>query len=31
VQHYSEAFDTIPVLDALGESARIGAVVDVKR
>jgi len=31
VQDYHEAFDNIPVLDALAESARTGAVVDVKR
>ena len=30
-QHYREAFDAIPVLDALAESARIGAPVDVRR
>ena len=31
VQHYREAFDAIPVLDALAESARIGMPVDVRR
>jgi hypothetical protein len=31
VQHYREAFDTIPVLDALAESARRGHPVDVVR
>lgn len=31
VQDYRDAFDNIPVLDALAESARTGAVVDVKR
>jgi predicted dehydrogenase len=31
VQHYREAFDTIPVLDALAESARTGIPVEVKR
>ncbi len=31
VQDYREAFDAIPVLDALAESARIGLPVDVKR
>jgi len=31
VQHYREAFDAIPVLDALRESSRTGAVVDVRR
>jgi len=31
VQHYREAFDAIPVLDALAESARTGMPVDVKR
>lgn len=30
-QHYSEAFDAIPVLDALAESARSGRPVDVLR
>jgi predicted dehydrogenase len=31
VQHYREAFDNIPVLDALRESARTGMVTDVSR
>jgi UDP-N-acetylglucosamine 3-dehydrogenase len=31
VQHYREALDNIPVLDALRESARTGAVTAVKR
>lgn len=31
LQHYREAFDAIPVLDALAESARTGVPVDVKR
>jgi predicted dehydrogenase len=31
VQHYREALDAIPVLDALAESARTGMPVDVKR
>ena len=31
VQHYREAFDAIPVLDALRESSRTGAVVNVQR
>jgi predicted dehydrogenase len=31
VQDYREAFDAIPVLDALAESARTGMPVDVKR
>lgn len=30
-QHYREAFDAIPVLDALFESARTGVPVDVRR
>ncbi len=30
-QHYREAFDAIPVLDALAESARIGQPVEVRR
>jgi len=31
VQDYREAFDNIPVLDALAESARTGSVIDVRR
>ena len=31
VQDYHEAFDAIPVLDALAESARCGQPVDVQR
>jgi predicted dehydrogenase len=31
LQDYREAFDAIPVLDALAESARTGLPVDVKR
>ena len=31
IQHYREAFDTIPVLDALALSARTKAVVTVER
>lgn len=31
VQHYKEAYDAIPVLDALAESARTGVAVDVVR
>ena len=31
VQHYREAFDAIPVLDALAESARTGMPVEVRR
>jgi predicted dehydrogenase len=30
-QHYGEAFDAIPVLDALAESARTGQPVEVRR
>lgn len=31
LQHYSEAFDTVPVLEALAESARSGKPVEVAR
>jgi predicted dehydrogenase len=31
IQHYREAFDAIPVLDALAESARSGLATDVER
>ena len=31
LQHYREAYDAIPVLDALAESARSGQPVDVRR
>jgi predicted dehydrogenase len=31
VQDYRDAYDAIPVLDALAESARTGVPVDVKR
>ena len=31
VQHYREAFDAIPVLDALAESSRSGLAIDVVR
>jgi UDP-N-acetylglucosamine 3-dehydrogenase len=31
LQHYREAYDAIPVLDALAESARSGKPVDVRR
>jgi len=31
IQHHREAFDAIPVLDALAESARVGQPVEVRR